>query len=229
MKAKRTVLALLSAAAGAVAAYYLTEAYKQAKAKCPPFRKRTYSSARELVDAFRVFWEQPELLLSVRQNPAITPAFSEKLMLTVTGANGCRYCAGVHTEIAKHLGLRSDEVGALLRGEIGQGTVDEAPALFFAQQYAISGGNPDQDLLRGLTETYGDRTARDIISHVQLMTIANLVGNTFDALLSRILGKPAPDSTLGNELAVLATFAFGIMPLAPILAIRAQLACAIEA
>jgi len=109
MKAKRTFLALLSAAAGAVAAYYLTEAYKRASAKCPPFRKRIYSNARELVDAFRVFWEQPELLLSVRQNPVITPAFSEKLLLAVTGAHGCRYCTRVHSEIAKRLGLTSDE------------------------------------------------------------------------------------------------------------------------
>ncbi len=226
MKAKRVIFSVLSAAAGAMAAYYLAQTYQRAKAKCPPFRKRTYTSARELIDEFGVFWHQPELLLSMRENPVITPAFAEKLMLTVTGANGCRYCAGVHSQLAQRLGLSSDEVGSLLQGDIGQGTVDEAPALFFAQQYATTGGHPDADIARGLADTYGPRTARDIISHVQLMTIANLVGNTFDALLSRILGKPSPETTLSSELAVLAVFALGIMPLAPVLAVRARMAYA---
>ena len=52
-------------------------------------------------------------------------------------------------------------------------------------------------------EHYGSTTARDLLTLIRLITMTNLIGNTFDALLSRILGQPSPDSTLRNEVAIL--------------------------
>ncbi|MEW6242582.1 MAG: carboxymuconolactone decarboxylase family protein, partial [Chloroflexota bacterium] len=50
---------------------------------------------------------------------------------------------------------------------------------------------------------YGQDTAEDILAYLRMITFGNLLGNTFDALLSRLKGKPAPDSSLWSEVRIL--------------------------
>jgi AhpD family alkylhydroperoxidase len=223
MKLKHVVLTLFGVAAGAAGAYVAAQAYRKARATCPPFRRRIYASSRELIDDFRFFWDDPSVLADMRANARITPAFGEKLMLAVTGVNGCRYCSRLHARTAEYLGVSTSEATSLLRGEIASGTVEEAPALFFAQHYAEHEGQPDPELLQRLVQTYDERTARDILNYLRLFTMSNLVGNTLDALVSRLLGKPSAESTLRDELAVVLTAVFGIGPLVPVLVLRASL------
>jgi hypothetical protein len=47
----------------------------------------------------------------------------------------------------------------------------------------------------------------DHMDDLRMITFGSLLGNTFDALLSRIAGKPAAGSSLWNELSVL----FGVL------------------
>lgn len=223
MKVRRFLLTVVGVAAGATGAYLFAEAYRKARASCPPFRRSTYRNSRELIEDFRFFWEQPTVLADMRANSRITPAFGEKLMLTVSGVRGCRYCSGLHSHTAELLGVPQAEAHSLLRGEIAGGTVEEAPALFFAQHYAENDGKPDQDMVRTLVQSYDERTAADVISYLRLFDMANLIGNTLDALVSRALGKPSPDTTLKDELGVILTALFGIGPLLPVLVMRAKL------
>lgn len=56
------------------------------------------------------------------------------------------------------------------------------------------------------------------MAHVRMITMANLLGNTLDAFLSRLRLRPAADSGLGQELGVL----LGAVVLVPVAVVRAS-------
>jgi hypothetical protein len=61
------------------------------------------------------------------------------------------------------------------------------------------------------------------VTYVRLVSALVLVVNTWEALVSRMLGKPAADSRLSDELKVLAVFSMGILPLIPVGFVRTLL------
>ena len=69
-------------------------------------------------------------------------------------------------------------------------------------------------------DAYGAPTAADILTLIRMITIGNLLGNTFDAFLSRLQGQPNPASTLVDEVAVLGGTALGTLPLAALMGLR---------
>ena len=220
MRRKRTLPTMVGLAVGLAGSYLAYKAYRRAKATCPPFRKRVYSVPKELVGDFSELWRHPEYLRALRASEHLDHPLAEKIMLAVTSVNGSRSSTYAHARYAMRQGLSQSEVEALLRGDVKQVTPQEAPALFFAQDYAERRDQPDADAIRRLVDTYGPQGARDIVTYVRLVTLANLVGNTFDALISRVLGQPSPDSSLGGELSLLAIFLFGIVPLVPLVVLR---------
>ncbi|MCC6612501.1 MAG: carboxymuconolactone decarboxylase family protein [Anaerolineae bacterium] len=133
----------------------------------------------------------------------ISKAFAERIMLAVTQVNGCRYCDFGHARMALHVGVTQAEIDALRQGDLKALPQEEAVAILFAQYYAESQGKPDRSAYQQLVETYGADRAHDIMAHIRMITIGNLYGNTFDALLSRLRGRPAPGSSLLQELGVL--------------------------
>ena len=134
----------------------------------------------------------------------INRQFSEKIMLAVTQVNGCRYCSYGHTQAALKSGLDSEEIRALLSGDLSSAPSEELTALLFAQHYAESAGQPDTEAWGNLVSTYGQDKAFAILANIRMITIGNLLGNTFDAFLYRITGRPTPpDSNIFQELGVL--------------------------
>ncbi|MDX9991200.1 MAG: carboxymuconolactone decarboxylase family protein [Anaerolineales bacterium] len=174
------------------------------------FNKRIYSlpafreAVREIISHF------DELRAAFRAG-RIGKAFAEKIMLAVTQVNGCRYCSYGHSRAALAAGVSEAELQQLLQGEIGGFPEQEAVALAFAQHYAESGCQPAPASVQRLVDYYGDETARDIRAYLRMITFGNLLGNTFDALLSRLKGKPAPGSRLRDELGVVLGVFF-VMP-----------------
>jgi hypothetical protein len=55
-----------------------------------------------------------------------------------------------------------------------------------------------------------------------MITIGNLLGNTFDAILSRFAGRPAEDSSLLSEVAVLLLVVL-FVPLGLVIAVGSRL------
>lgn len=145
--------------------------------------------------------------------------FAERIMLAVTRVNDCRYCSYAHTRVASAAGVPAADIQDLLAGDMGRLPEGELVALTFAQHYAESNGNPDAGAVKRLEEVYGPDTARDIVSHCRMITMGNLLGNTFDALLSRLIFRPAEGSSLWQELGVL----LGAMVLVPAGLIRRKL------
>jgi len=203
--------------AGSCLAYRV---YRKARTTCPPFRKQVYSGPMKMVADFGEFWRHPERLRSLRGANGLRHPLAEKIMLAVTSVNGSRSSSYAHARFAMRRGLSQAEVEALLSGDVQHVAPQDAPAVLFARRYAEHRGQPDPHLVQNLVDTYGDPGARDIASYVCLVNLANLVGNTFDALISRILGQPSPDSSLRAELSLLVVFMFGIVPLVPLVVLR---------
>lgn len=178
------------------------------------FQKRTFTPTtllRQLGDIAGVLPTTPALFTSGR----VSPAFRERLFLTVTSVNKCRYCAWMHTDIAEAEGVSGEQINALLDSAPEKIPTDEKPALLYALHYAQSNRNPDPAQTAELERIYGKDTAADITAFIQLIFFANLSGNTFDAFLSRLEGKPADDSSAVFE------GAFALLSAPVLLAIRA--------
>lgn len=219
MKNGRKWYMMLGLCAGAVGAYLAARAYRDAKTDCPPFRRRVYTDWRALIEAFGAFWHHPEDLRSLRENHRVNSSLAAKMMLSMTGVSGAHH-RGAPARYAVRQGLSEGQVDSLVRGEVEHATVEEAPALFFARQYAERRGETDRDLAQGLVDTYGARTAHDLMTYIRLVAFTDQAGNTVDAFVSRLLGQPSPDTSLLGEVCVLGILVLGIMPLVPALIAR---------
>ena len=169
----------------------------------PHFDKRIYTIAtfRRALD--ELFVHLPELRAALRGGRVSKP-FAERIMLAVTQVNGCRYCHYGHARAALAAGVTPAEIQHLIAGELGRLPADEVIALTFAQHYAETEGNPDPAAWQRLVDTYGPETARDIMAYIRMITLGNLLGNTFDALLYRLTLRPtARDSSLFQEAGVI--------------------------
>jgi AhpD family alkylhydroperoxidase len=166
------------------------------------FGKRIYTYATFKVDTQRIF-DHFDGFRRAARGGQVSKAFAEKIMLVVTRVNGCRYCNYGHSKAALAAGVSEAELQDLLALEFQAFPIHEVTALNFAQHYAEANGQPDPEAWQRVVTYYGEETAHDILSYIRMITFGNLLGNTFDALLSRMKGKPAEGSSLGSELSVL--------------------------
>ncbi len=143
------------------------------------FRKRHYRSLAQLLADLRA-------LFALRGGGSVRAATRERLMLTVTAVNRCRYCAAFHSQVAQLSGLSADEVAQLLGGVTSLAPAGEIPALVYARQWAEAGGNPPAELQAQLAAIYGAAQARAIERVLRIIWIGNLLGNSWDALLFRL-------------------------------------------
>jgi AhpD family alkylhydroperoxidase len=166
------------------------------------FDRRTYTLEHFITSVRDVFRKRDEIRAAARGGRVSRP-FAEKIMLAVTQVNGCRWCNYGHTQAALAAGVSPEEIQHLMEQELGRFPEEEAVALAFAQHYAESQEQPDPAAWQRLVDYYGEATARDIVAYSRMITVGNLYGNTFDALLARLQGRPAPHSTLRDELGVI--------------------------
>ncbi len=173
-----------------------------------PFRKRTYTLGQIARDASRVTPLLPEAL-NIWFGGKMDPKFREEIMVAVARANDCRYCNYMHTQWALYEGVPPEEL-ARLSGidpehfEHGRFTEKTWLALVYAR--AVSAGKPAQELVKKAQTVFSRAELRQIETVARVMTIANLTGNTWDALLSRLQGNPAKEGNLTDELAVSGLF-----------------------
>ena len=176
------------------------------------YAKRFYTPPTFLRDLGALLWHLPGLVRAVR-SVRVSRQFGEEIMLAVTQVNGCRYCSYMHSRMALRAGVTAEELERLMAQEIGAFPEEEAVALAFAQHYAESAGKPGAEAAARLQSYYGASMARDIMAYIRAITFSNLAGNTVDAFLSRLRGRPAANSNFLGELVLfLPLFAF-VLPL----------------
>ena len=154
---------------------------------------RIFKIRRNVYDNFGEFFEDTRFALTnrkkigqVMKGNLIDPAFRERLMLTVTSVNNCRFCSYVHSKQALLSGLSKEETEMLLKGVIENCPEKEVPALFYAQHWADTDAKPDPKARHKLVETYGKDTVEVIELVLRVIRMGNLVGNTWDYFLYRL-------------------------------------------
>jgi AhpD family alkylhydroperoxidase len=152
----------------------------------PPFSKRRYTTFGAFWHDFRgMFGNRAAIRDAMR---GLEPAFRERLMLAVTGVNGCRMCSYYHSRAAVESGLASDEVKAMLARDTGRAPEKELPALLYAQHFAESDGQPAGAARAKIMELYGLADTARIDTILRMIRTANLLGNSWDYFLYQFSG-----------------------------------------
>jgi AhpD family alkylhydroperoxidase len=166
------------------------------------FNKRIFTFSTFAASAHDLFAHLDELHTALTRH-RLSRAFSEKIMMAVTNVSSCRYCSYAHTRLALQAGVSETELYDLLTGELNHVPEHELIAVLFAQHYAEQADRYDAAAWQKLIETYGAEVAGDILTHIRVITFANLYGNTFDALLERLRFHPVRGSHFFDEVIVL--------------------------
>ena len=160
------------------------------------FDKVIFSTSLFFNDISFLLFNFPEIIAALR-NKKIGKVFMEKIMTVVTAVNGCRYCEWFHAKQAASCGISETEIKNMLSLQFNANASDyEVLGLLYAQHYAETNRNPDNEMTEKLFKFYGDQTANHIILMIRMIFFGNLSGNTFDAFLSRFMGDKAKNSNV---------------------------------
>ena len=128
--------------------------------------------------------------------------FKERIMLAVTEVHSCDMCSYAHTKLALSSGMTNDEIKKLLTGDLTSAPEDELKAIMFAQHYAESRGNPDNDSWVSVVREYGRDKSIAILGSIRDIMVGNSLGIPLGSLKNRIKRNADPRSNLGYELSV---------------------------
>ncbi len=148
--------------------------------------KRSYTSLRAMVHDLAATLRQVPLAREGRGRRIVPPDMRERIMLAVTQVNGCRWCSFAHSRLALSAGVAPDEVRALLDACVEGCPEGEVAALLYAQHWAEAQGRTDPSGRAMLVDAYGPERVEAIEHIIRSMNTANLVGNTIDAVMSRL-------------------------------------------
>jgi AhpD family alkylhydroperoxidase len=164
------------------------------------FKKKIYTGRLFFTDIGFLLYNIP-LIPGALRNKKISKAFAEKIMLVTTAVNGCVYCEWFHAKKAAEEGIPKSEIKNMLNLQFRADASDfELPGLSYAQHYAETNRQPDAEMNDKLCAFYGDKTAKHIRLFIRMIFFGNLSGNTWDAIMSRLKGKPADKSNILFEI-----------------------------
>ncbi len=220
MRKRNTLVLIVGAIAGVAAYRRVSRAWKQARSEARPYEKPTLSGALSLLEILRPLWRHPEALAMMRNNPELTSPLTDAVLAALLQGEH----AGKQALADRMLAWFSVR-GERIRGRPAAISTPVLPgeatlAADFARETLAAGAKPPADRVGDLIATFGTRTAHDLVTFVRLATAFVLVANTWEALVSRALGEPAPQSRAGSELEVLAILALGVLPLVPVAFVR---------
>jgi AhpD family alkylhydroperoxidase len=159
---------------------------------------------RDLYDAVVLLPRAAAALAGNRRRGLVDRVAIERVMLAVTAVNDCAACSWAHSRMALREGMTPEEVSGLLAGSGELVPPDEAAGVAFAQHYADSRMRPDPEAYAALQRVAGPEWARTVLAAAQVMVVGNLYGILLSAFLARQQGAPDADSSLGDELGLLA-------------------------
>lgn len=161
------------------------------------FKRRYYQSLSAIFKDTKVIFKQRDKIKKMMHDGLISGPFRERIMLTVTEVNGCRYCQYAHAKMALNAGLDTSEIESLSDGVFHHCPPEEVPALLYAQHWAESDGDPDPQTREQVVDIYGEETTQGMELAMRMIRMGNLMGNTWDYILYRIsfghLGKSDPE------------------------------------
>ncbi len=149
-----------------------------------------YRGFRPNLHDLRVILARRTLIRSALRDEHLDAAVCERLMLVVTGVDGCRYCSSVHARQALQVGIPLEQTDPLGAAMFDDSPTNEVPALLYAQHWAEADGNPDPDIRRRIRHRYGQERLASIDAVLFMIRVGNLLGNTIDQFFHHLsLGR----------------------------------------
>jgi AhpD family alkylhydroperoxidase len=164
------------------------------------FDKKIFTAKIFFGDLGFLIWNFPKIIVAMRDQK-MTRTFVEKIMTVTSAVNGCIYCSWFHAKQAVNSGITKEEVKNMMELQFHADAKEyELMALLYAQHFAETNRQPDPEMTKKLFDYYKDKTAKHIILVIRMISFGNLYGNTWDAVISRLKGKPAPYSNILFEI-----------------------------
>ena len=153
------------------------------------------------------FAAQLPTIYKIWQKHEIEAGFREELMLAVSTMNDCKYCTWGHHEWAHAAGISDEELDHIEHGdpegiERAKWVAISYVVTFVSSEYKDI---PDE-LVQEMQANYTANEIKEIELVARIMDIANRGANTWDAMLSRLHGKPAHDSHVLDEFVLSGVF-----------------------
>ncbi len=151
------------------------------------FQRRYYQSISNFWKDLKFLFSNRDRIKLAMNSSEINPAFRERLMLAVTEVNLCRYCRTFHVGQAKQAGIPIEEIAVYIKGTIPDDVPEEQKlAVCFARHWAETDGHPDSDYIDQVRKTYGEDSYQAITMVLRMITMGNLLGNTWDFILYKV-------------------------------------------
>jgi len=164
---------------------------------------RTYRAPALFRDLLSVFGRMPSLI-SIWMGGRLPRALREKVIVAVAQANACRMCEHAHTRMALQAGVTDAELAAL--ENMDPEVLDRRTwlALAYARERTKEDFAPVSDDAQheALVAELGAQTTLDVEEVARVMTVANRIANTLNALPDRLRGQPVPESRWADELLI---------------------------
>jgi AhpD family alkylhydroperoxidase len=144
----------------------------------------------------------------------LDPAFRETLMVAIARMNDSKYCSWAHHEWALIEGVSEDELAHVEQGDTSGFDERTKVALTFVQELVASRfGKVTAATNRAMDAHFTSEEIEELALVARVMDFANRSSNTFDALISRLGGKPAAKGSPLDEVVMSAAFLAAVPPL----------------
>ena len=164
---------------------------------------RVYS-VRELLSDLRWVMTRMKELWSIWVGGRLSPALREQVIVAVAQTNACGMCEHAHARHALAAGVSDSELAAL--ENMDEDAFDRPTwlAVSHARSRTKADFTPGEgnELEAAVVEALGRQTCSDTEDVARVMTVANRIANTLNALPARRRGRPFPGSRLGDELVI---------------------------
>lgn len=179
--------------------------------------KPVYSLTQWFRD-FRIVREQAGVLAQIYLRRGLDAGLRERLWVAVSAANQSRYCSYVHQRWAQRVGLQADDIDRLVRADLSREEGRARAALEFALHWLHEEFGPVPTAVwRVFCQFFGPSERMAIKALIRAATLANLSGNTFDALWERLHGRPVVGSHTVDEIVIGSSFVVTGLVLLPVL------------
>jgi len=164
-----------------------------------PRRKRTISAVGFIGEVARKMWESPSI--KAIYDGRLDEGFREQLMVAVAFQNRAPYCNWGHRNWASLAGISDEELGKIEKLHLDEIDPEVATAVIYVRALVSSEWqDAPRDLRQQMHEYFTWREIEDIELIARAMDVSNRAGNTWDAMLSRLQGRPIEDSDLLSEI-----------------------------
>lgn len=166
------------------------------------FNKPTFSLSTFTKSVAANAINAPRLIVALA-HPSTSRQLREQVMLACTAINDCRYCRWLHTRLALANGVDVDALNDYLVGatDVEYSNSTKA-AIAYAQQFAKQQRQISDNAKAPLNAEFNTWQRLEINAYLEAIYLGNLTGNTLDALLSRLQGRPSASSDLLSEIII---------------------------